>query len=107
MMPGPADLSCTSLRPVPPLRGIMPVIEDRAPIGLGIMPDHVGHRGAGRLDMRDRIVIAVVVQGGNAFPSGHGADQQIGQTVRSDVPAAPQGGLAVMRTASSVCGSRA
>jgi hypothetical protein len=79
----------------------MPVIEDRAPIGLGIMPDHVGHRGAARLDTRDRIVIAVVVQGGNAFPFGHGADQQIGQTDRSDVPAASQGGLDVMRTASS------
>jgi len=28
------------------LCGIMPVIKDHAPFGLGIMPDHVGDRGA-------------------------------------------------------------
>ena len=33
-----------------PLIGIMPVIKDHSPFGLGIMPDHAYDRGAARLD---------------------------------------------------------
>ena len=32
--------------------GIMPVIKDHSPFGLGIMPDHACDRGAARLDHR-------------------------------------------------------
>ena len=49
------------------------------------------HRLAG--DLRDQLVITVVVQDGNTFSFGYCRDQQVRQADRSDAAAAPQGNL--------------
>src|ERR1700733_14512931 len=53
------------------------------------------HRLAG--DLRDQLVVTVVVQDGDTFPFGHCRDQQVGQADRPHAPAAPQGSLDVKR----------
>ena len=53
------------------------------------------HRLAG--DLRDQLVITVVVQNGDTFPFGHRRDQQVRQADRPDAPAPPQGALDVKR----------
>ena len=53
------------------------------------------HRLAG--DLRDQLVITVVVQDADTFSLGYCRDQQVGQADRSDASAAPQGGLDVKR----------
>ena len=44
-------------------------------------------------DVRDEVVVGVVVQHGDTFPFGHGGDQQVGDADCPDLPAAPQGAL--------------
>ena len=53
------------------------------------------HRLAG--DLRDQLVITVVVQDDDTFSFGHRRDQQIGQADRPDAPVPPQGALDVKR----------
>jgi hypothetical protein len=53
------------------------------------------HRLAG--DLRDQLVIAVVVQNGDSFSFGHCRDQQVRQADRPDKPAPPQGALDIKR----------
>ena len=53
------------------------------------------HRLAG--DLRDQLVITVVVQDGDTFSFGYCRDQQVGQADRPDAPATPQGSLDVKR----------
>ena len=42
-------------------------------------------------DVRDEVVVGVVMQDGDPFPFGHGGDQQVGEADCPDLSAAPQG----------------
>jgi hypothetical protein len=44
-------------------------------------------------DVRDEVVVCVVVQHDDMFPLGHSGYQQIGKADCPDLPAAPQGAL--------------
>src|ERR1022692_133648 len=53
------------------------------------------HRLAG--DLGDKVVVAVVVQQGEAFSFCHGSDEQVGEAYCSHAPAAPERGLDIKR----------
>ena len=72
--------------------------------GLSFVTGKSGHRSPGydpshRLagDLRDQLVVTVVMQDGDTFSFGHGRDQQVRQADRPDATASPQGALDVKR----------
>src|SRR6266851_6360435 len=50
-------------------------------------------------DLRDQVVVAVVVQHGDLFSLGYGGDQQAGESDCPDLPVAPERGLDIERAA--------